>query len=256
MVDKSKDEREKLDLYVSRLEGFATWTQSKQIDYLAYYLSIQQGVESFTAKDIEKCITLLALRPYARLSVYLSESAGKKDGKYVKTAKGYRLERAAFDSIRVIVDAEPHRVHVSQQLADLIPKIKDSQEQAFLQEAIRCYRVEAYRATIVMVWTLTMDHLQKYIFGQWLTEFNAAIAAHPDKKMKPLVNYDDFGDLKESRIIELTRSANIISNDIRKVLDEKLGIRNSAGHPSGIAFSGHKTTEFALDLIENILLKY
>ena len=107
-----------------------------------------------------------------------------------------------------------------------------------------------------MVWVLTMDHLQKYTFGSKLTEFNAAIGAHPDKKMELIVAYDDFAELKESRVIELMRSAGIISSDVRKILDEKLGIRNSAGHPSGITFSGHKTTEFALDLIENVLLKF
>lgn len=38
-------------------------------------------------------------------------------------------------------------------------------------------------------------------------------------------------------------------------MDEKLGIRNSAGHPSGVRISGHKATEFIIDLVENVLLK-
>jgi hypothetical protein len=70
------------------------------------------------------------------------------------------------------------------------------------------------------------------------------------------VDYDDFSELPESKFIELMRSANIISNDVRKILDEKLGTRNSVAHPSGIIFTGHKTTEFALDIINNILFKY
>lgn len=247
---------EQLDLYASRLEGFAEWNQLKQVDYLAYFLSLRPETASFASKDIQKCFDVLALRPYQRLAVYLSENAGKKDGKYVKTAKGYRLERAAFDAIRKVVDSEPKRAHVSQQLADLIPKLKDSQERGFLEEAIRCYRVEAFRAAIVMSWTLTIDHLQKHVFGQRLGDFNAAVAAYPDKKMKQVVHYDDFSEIKESRLIELMRNAGVISNDVRKILDEKLGIRNSAGHPSGIVFSGHKTTEFVLDLCDNVLLKY
>jgi hypothetical protein len=89
-----------------------------------------------------------------------------------------------------------------------------------------------------------------------LSEFNTALAKNSDKKINKIVNYDDFGELKESKFIEVSKSAGIISNDVRKILDEKLGIRNSAAHPSGIAFSGHKTTEFILDLISNIVLKY
>ena len=81
-------------------------------------------------------------------------------------------------------------------------------------------------------------------------------AAHADKKMRQIVSYDDFSDLKENRFIELLRGSGIISNDVRKILDEKLGVRNSAGHPSGVKISGHKATEFMIDLIENVLLKY
>ena len=248
--------REDLVTYISRFGDFASWSTTRQIDYLAYYLLGQEGTESVTVSELENCLSLLDLRPYSRLQVYLSEEVKKKGGRYVKHTKGYRLERAAFDEIRATVDAEPKRVHVARQLSDLVPKVKDTQERAFLEEAIRSYRVEAYRATIIMVWILTVDHLQKYVFGSHLTDFNNAIAAHPDKKMQPIVSYDDFSNLKESRVIELMRSAGVISNDVRKILDEKLGIRNSAGHPSGITFSGHKTTEFALDLIENLLLKY
>lgn len=249
-------DRESLNLFASRFPDFASWTATQQTDYLVYHLLSLPSIESVTVADVEKCFELLDLRPYSRSKVYFSEELKKKGGRYVKHAKGYRLERAAYDAIRIAVDAEPTRVHVAKELTDLVPKVKDSQERGFLEEAIRCYRVESYRATIVMVWVLTMDHLQKYTFGNKLAEFNAAIAAHSDKKMQPIVSYDDFSELKEVRVIELMRSAGVISNDVRKILDEKLGIRNSAGHPSGITFSGHKTTEFALDLIVNVLLKY
>jgi hypothetical protein len=248
--------QEELTLFVSRFDEFSEWLTTKQIDYLAYHLMTRPGIECFTVADIEKCFLLLDLHPYKRLAVYLSEGTSKKNGGYIKHTKGYRLARTLSDSIRTVVDSEPKRVQVAQNLADLIPKIKDSQEKSFLEEAIRAYRVEAYRASIVMIWTLAIDHLQKYTFGLFLKEFNLALASHSDKKMKEILSYDDFSELKEVRIIELMRSANIITNDVRKILDEKLGIRNSAGHPSSIAFSGHKTTEFALDLIQNILLKY
>jgi len=245
-----------LDLYIARLDNFAILSPSIQVDYLAYYIGNQSELHEFSVKDIEGHFSILALRPYSRLSAYLSESTGKKNSKYIKTKNGYRLERATFDAIRKKVDSEPQRIQVSQQLIDIASKVKDTQESSFLEEAIRCYRVEAFRASIVMIWTLTIDHLQKYVFSSKLNEFNKAISIHTDKKMKQIINYDDFSEFKESRFIELIRSANIISNDVRKILDEKLGIRNSAGHPSGINFTGHKTTEFALDLIGNVLLKY
>lgn len=76
------------------------------------------------------------------------------------------------------------------------------------------------------------------------------------KKMKAITSLDDFSAISEDKFILLMKSANIISNDVRKLLDEKLGIRNSAAHPSAIEITGHKSTEFALDIIKNVLLKY
>ena len=77
-----------------------------------------------------------------------------------------------------------------------------------------------------------------------------------EKKVTLISQLDDFSVLTEDKFILLMRSANIISNDVRKILDEKLGTRNSAAHPSGVAITGHKATEFVLDLVQNVLLKY
>jgi hypothetical protein len=249
-------DKKRLEDFVERFDDFTAWDGKKQVDYFAYFLVVELGADSFTAKQVQDCFDILSLKQYTRVAVYLSENAGSKNGKYIKSKTGYRLERSVHDEIKQVVNNEPKKVQVSQQLNDLVPKIKDSQEKAFLLEALNCYRVEAYRAAIILVWILAVDHLQKYIFGQKLNDFNSALAKNPDKKVQKIVNYDDFSDLSEVKFIELMRSAGIISNDVRKILDEKLGTRNSAAHPSGIVFTGHKTTEFALDIVNNILLKY
>jgi hypothetical protein len=245
-----------LENYVSGLDGFANWEEKRKVDYLAYFLT-QQGPDLVvTSTQIEKSFSTLDIRPYSRIAAYFSEEAKSKTGKYLKQKTGYRLERKTFDEIKRVVENEPKMIQVSRALSDLLLKVKDSQEESFLQEAINCYKVEAFRASIVMVWTLVLDHLHKYIFGNKLSEFNRAILKDSDKRLKEIVQYDDFSNIKEVKLIELMRSAGIISNDIKKILDVKLGIRNSAAHPSGISFSGSKATEFIIDLVDNILLKY
>ncbi len=246
----------KLEEFVSKLNNFASWEDKKKIDFLAFFHTFKDSSHVFTATDIEQSLAVLDIRPYSRTAAYLSEEAKSKTGKYLKQKKGYRLERKKFDEIKRQIENEPKMFEVSQQLVDLIPKVTDTQEQSFLIEAINCYKVEAYRAAIVMVWTLTIDHLQKYVFGNKLTEFNDSISRDSDKKLQHVIQYDDFSGFKEVKLIELMRSSNSISNDVRKILDEKLGIRNSAGHPSGIIVLGHKATEFIGDLIVNVLLKY
>jgi hypothetical protein len=246
-----------LEEFVSKVIDFSGLSKNEQVDYFAYYLIAEEGSKGFTPKQISNCFFSLSLKPHNRLPQYLSGNVKSETGKYVKSSvSGYLLERTEFERIKKIIENEPETVSVSHQLRDLVIKVKDSQEKSFLLEAINCYRMTAYRATIVLVWILVMDHLYKHVFGTRLNDFNVSLARRPDKKIVRIVSYDDFLELKESKFIEICRSTGIISNDVRKILDEKLGIRNSAAHPSGITFSGHKTTEFVLDLIENVLLKF
>lgn len=62
--------------------------------------------------------------------------------------------------------------------------------------------------------------------------------------------------MKESKFIDLCRVAKIISNDVRKILDQKLGTRNSSAHPSGVTINKSKVIDFVEDLVDNVVLKY
>jgi hypothetical protein len=242
--------------FVSKFDDFARWGASQQADYITYYFTTEGGQDSVTASEIKAAFKTLNLKPYKRTAAYLSDNASSRKGKYVKVDKGYRLVQSTFNDIDRLIKHEPVKIAVDAQLSDLIEKVIDNSEKNFLLEASNCYRVEAYRAFVILVWIVTMHHMQKYIFDNKLNEFNVAFAKNPDKKLSSIKNYDDFSDIKEVKFIELARSANIISNDVQKIMNEKLGTRNSAAHPSGVKISGHKATEFALDLIDNILLKY
>lgn len=243
--------------FFSSLEDFGRWSSPKRIDHIAYYLLKVEGQEAVTAKQISDVEAELDLKPYNRLPQYLSNSVKSKNGRYVKVKSGgYKLEHTAFKAIDSEMGNEPTRVAVSEQLVSLVEKIADEKERGFLEEAINCYRVQANRATIIMTWLVAMNHMHKYVFKNKLTEFNLAFATNPEKKMTKIVQLDDFSALTEDKFILLMKSANIISNDVRKLLVEKLGTRNSAAHPSGVEITGHKATEFALDIVQNVLLKY
>ena len=245
--------------FVDQFEDFTEWDGPKQVDYLAYFLIAIVGQPSFSTKEMVESFDILAMKPYSRLGPYLSEHANKgRGGKYIKVGREYGLERSVLEKIRKHVEDEPKRIQVSQQLSDLMARVGDPREHAFLKEATDCYRVRAFRATIVMVWVLVVHHLEKFVLknASALARFNGALAKNPDKRVKVISRAEDFSDLSEVKLIELMRASDLISNDIRKLLDEKLGIRNSAAHPSDLIFDGHKATEFSSDLIQNILLKF
>jgi hypothetical protein len=124
--------------------------------------------------------------------------------------------------------------------------------------ACRGFEAGANRATIVMAWILATDNMFAFILKNKLVEFNAALALNTDKsvKVKIITQRDDFTEMKESKFIELCRAAKIVSNDVRKILDQRLDTRNPCAHPSGITVNRSKVIDFVEDLVDNMVLKY
>jgi hypothetical protein len=96
---------------------------------------------------------------------------------------------------------------VNKILTDLPAKVPNVVERAFLGEALKCYRVEAYRACIVMTWNLAYAHLLDWILkdANRLSAFNSAITKrYPKRAGLSISKYDEFLDeLKEREFIEI-----------------------------------------------------
>ena len=134
-------------------------------------------------------------------------------------------------------------------------------ERDFLDEALICFEHQAFRAAIVMTWNLAYSHLLEFILKHHVATFNAKYQAmFPGKwakaKAAPVSKYEDFSvDLKESEVLDVAKSANAITNDVYKVLEPKLGRRNSAAHPSSVKIGQLQAEEFIDDLVNNVVLK-
>lgn len=120
------------------------------------------------------------------------------------------------------------------------------------------FTIGAQAQTIVMCWILVLDHLSEYVLKYHLPAFNTALSKNTDKRVRVSViaSRDDFSDIPEGKFIEFLRSAGIVSGDVRKILNEKLGIRNTSAHPSAVSIKPSKVVEFIDDLVENVVLKF
>jgi hypothetical protein len=142
-------------------------------------------------------------------------------------------------------------------LRKYFPRINSEEQRNFIGEAVACLRIDARRACIIMIWSATIDHLYEFILTHKLNDFNAALRRRPGRYSTLIITTkEDFHDIRDQVFIEVCRSSNIISNDVRKILDEKLGIRNSCAHPSLIKIHLTKVVNFIEDLIDNVIIKY
>lgn len=244
--------------FYDAVDGIENLKQADIIDLFAYFLLVECEENSVSAKQINQCFEACDLHPPARTATHLSEGARNRPRSYIKTTDGYRLERARRETVAKLVVKDRVQKSPSIELRRLESSLHAGAKRQFLAETIDCLEVGAYRATIVMAWILAMDHMYAHVLKNHLLAFNAALASDGDKriKVKVIAKAADFTEMPESKFIELCRVAKIISNDVRKILDQKLGTRNSCAHPSGIIVKRSKAEEFIEDIVENVISKH
>lgn len=254
-------ESKELQGFIDNITDFFDLKSSDQIDYFIYFLTVEKNEPDTQLTLVRECFQSLNLTPYSNISQYLiSNIKGKEKNtpKFLRTKNGYQLHRNLRIALESNIIKNPVKAKLKKELREILAYVTNPIENEFLNEAINCFEISAYRASIVMVWNLTVDHLYEYILKHELASFNLALSKNTDKRVKISIvsNKDDFSEIPENKFIEFCRSANIISNDVRKILEAKLGIRNSYAHPSNIVISESKANEFIEDIIKNVILKY
>lgn len=255
--------------YLAQFPGHGEFSRRSLILLFAYYLRKYEGSPEFAPKDVARCFHDAMLRVPTDLAVLLKPLATGRNSSLIRGSGGssYALSLAGLHEVEAILPTAPAVPAVTHTPAFLdtalpylkktIARVKDDLRREFLAEAVSCLGVEARRATIVMTWLAAIDHMYEYVATHKLADFNGALHKRSGRESKlTMSSRDDFGDLKESIFIEVCRSANIITNDVRKILDEKLGIRNSSAHPASVQIRDSKVVDFVEDLIDNVIVKY
>jgi hypothetical protein len=228
-------------------------TDRDLVSCFIYHLTIEQGAQSATVQAIMRCFVDCDLPVPKRLRQFLSEGISKAQSRYIKTSDGYRLHKHNAEKISQSLGERQVEIQVSAELRKLESSLPEGHARTFLTEAIDCFEAGASRAAIIMTWVLAMNLLNNYIVSSKLAEFNAALTLAPAGKVKFVTTYDELNDLKESKIIELAKSANIISKDVWKVMDQALDTRNSCAHPAELVVKKSKAIAIIEDLFENVI---
>ncbi len=226
------------DLHAS-IADLAGWSHAEKIKLFGWFLHSQKNVPRFRSAELRKCHEDLNFSPPQAFSGYFDNLVAKKE--LLRDSSGYRLESRVRLEIEQRYGSRQITIQVTGLLLNLPQNVPDLSERTFLDEALICYRHGAFRAAIVMTWNLTFHHLCNYVLKGRLADFNnrwqVVYPGHHRKGAQSIRSLDDFAEfLKESEVIEVCNSAGIVTKDIHKILVEKLGRRNSAAHPSSVAF--------------------
>jgi len=231
-----------------------------RVELFVYFLTEIDGAESATVQSLVKCFVDCSLTPPRSIPQVLNRGLTSNPRRYVKASVGYKLEYHRRDDLAKQFGAETHTIQVPPELRNLEDKLPEGVGKSWFKEAMDCYGVEAYRAALIMTWIFALDHLLNYVLAHKLFDFNKALAAHPDqrtaRKVGQISARDDFGPIGEEMLLDLCKTAKVISADVRRVMGGALGVRNTAAHPSGVVVTRSKFVTIAEDLVINVVLKY
>lgn len=236
--------------------GFYRSTAVEQLLVLAWFAEARQQRASFDGAYMRQCFRDAGIDA-PDMSVYLPRLAGKKPPQLVKEKGGYRLAGAIRRALDTRLGGDPTTVAVTKALTDLPARVPDLAEREFLTEAINCYRVRAYRATVIMAWNLAYDHLVRWVLADTgrIASMNTGISTKYPKRNLSLAKHEDADELKESEFIEAARTGKLLDKNTAQILREKLGRRNMAAHPSRVAITQHSADDMITDLVTNVIQK-
>jgi hypothetical protein len=242
---------------LTTVDGFGNWSHADKIKLFAWYLHTYESRTHFTAPQIASCYQRLNAAPPSSIAPFLAAMEKRKPKEALKDSAGYRLENRVREKLDLRFGQRSATVQVHKILTDLPAKIPATTERAYLEEALICFRHKAFRTSIVMCWNLAYDHLCEYVLAMHLAAFNSQFPkTYPKADFSPVVTRDHFGVLKESQVLQVCKSAGIVSDSIHKIPQEKLNRRNIAAHPSGVHISEATAEEFIKDLVENVVMKF
>ncbi len=236
--------------------GLPQQSHPDRIKLFGWYLHSRKSVSTFQPSDIAKCYDALNIGRPSSFGGYFTNLIRSKE--LLKNGSGYRLESRIREVLDKKYGTRQRAIYVTALLEALPKQLPNLAERNYLDEALRCFRAQAFRASIVMCWNLAFDHLCQFILADTarLTAFNTQLPkSFPKADISSISQRDNFTELKEWQVLQISKSSNIISGGLHKVLKEKLDRRNIAAHASGVIIAPPTAEEFIKDLIENVVLK-
>ncbi len=163
----------------------------------------------------------------------------------------WRLTTSGEEFVRTLLKlptAEPEVEHNVATLEQLASQITDTQVREYVDEAVKCLRVGALRASIVFLWTGAIRTLQSKALAKGRKTLNAALVKH-DPKARNVTKLDDFAYIKDASLLLALFDLSIVDKGEKGTLEENLDLRNRCGHPTKYKPGVNKASSFIEDVV-------
>jgi hypothetical protein len=128
---------------------------------------------------------------------------------------------------------------------------------SYLEEAVLCYEVGAYRGAVLMVWSAVVEHLygviESRLGGLKAVEQANEARFRGSSAYKKVRKKNDLLYLGDKNFLLICEDAGVFNRNARSLLEERLALRNRCGHPTGYAVGREETVVFIESLINNVL---
>jgi hypothetical protein len=248
-----------LSEFVAAVPGFAGLSDPEKTLHFGWYLHHHKQQAVFTQAAVRACYVDQHIHP-PNLSENFRRLLAKRPKVLLPEKGGYKLEHSARQKLAAKYGDHETTIAVSKLLNDLPGQVPDEAERLFLSEAIKVYKVRAFRSAIVMAWNLTYSHLLHWILDdpKRLSAFQGAIAAVIGPKLgagMTVNKREDFEQLKESQVITICGTAGLFASvNTKKILMIQLDKRNLAAHPSLVIIGAPEAEDTISSLVQNVIL--
>ncbi len=140
-------------------------------------------------------------------------------------------------------------------VAEPSSKVKEPVTAAFIEEAIRCYEQQLYRAAVVLSWVGAVSVLYHLVVSKHLAAFNAE-ATRRHQKWKPATTPDDISRMKEKDFLDILDHMSVIGKNVKQELEGCLALRNGCGHPNSLAIGEHRVAGHVETLLLNVFVPF
>lgn len=224
-----------------------------------YYQEQYQSVVSLTVDSLRAALRAAHVKNAARANIAdtLAKSApfvrtvGEDTGRFL-----WALTDSGKTYVQQLLKLPTVPPQVEQDVSDLevlLKKITDADVHSYVDEALKCLRVGALRATVVFLWAAAIRRVQERCIALGAGTLNPALQKH-DPKARNVSKIDDFAHVKEKIVILATEDLGLFDKNQRSVLEDCLDLRNRCGHPSKYSPGSKKVGAFLEDIL-NLVFK-